>query len=235
MRNIFEYHDEGIYLEHHGILGQKWGIRRFQNADGTLTAEGKKRYLNSEGHFQRPDSLRRSVKKQDLEVQSKYYERLNREAKREYSELKQLKGEEKARAEEEFLKSATASLDDADDLTGSRYGIVMQDVNEKSGDWYMSKPVSKRNAEALSAITKQRKANERLNERLRQKYELNNVPSLSEWSKRYDEYIHDPLFKQGQELLEKAMQKMDAAVLEDIGFENTEANRRYIRYVWYWD
>ena len=31
-------------LSHHGILGQKWGIRRYQNADGTLTAEGRKRY-----------------------------------------------------------------------------------------------------------------------------------------------------------------------------------------------
>lgn len=31
-------------LTHHGIKGQKWGIRRFQNADGTRTAAGKKRY-----------------------------------------------------------------------------------------------------------------------------------------------------------------------------------------------
>ena len=31
-------------LQHHGILGQKWGVRRFQNADGSLTAEGKSRY-----------------------------------------------------------------------------------------------------------------------------------------------------------------------------------------------
>lgn len=30
-------------LAHHGILGQKWGVRRFQNKDGSLTAEGKKR------------------------------------------------------------------------------------------------------------------------------------------------------------------------------------------------
>ena len=33
-------------LCHHGIKGQKWGIRRFQNPDGTLTEAGKKRYLN---------------------------------------------------------------------------------------------------------------------------------------------------------------------------------------------
>jgi hypothetical protein len=32
------------YLEHHGILGMKWGIRRYQNSDGSLTPEGKIRY-----------------------------------------------------------------------------------------------------------------------------------------------------------------------------------------------
>ncbi len=31
-------------LAHHGILGQKWGVRRFQNENGSLTKEGKKRY-----------------------------------------------------------------------------------------------------------------------------------------------------------------------------------------------
>lgn len=31
-------------LYHHGIKGQRWGIRRYQNADGTLTDAGKKRY-----------------------------------------------------------------------------------------------------------------------------------------------------------------------------------------------
>lgn len=31
-------------LYHHGIKGQRWGIRRFQNKDGSLTAKGRKRY-----------------------------------------------------------------------------------------------------------------------------------------------------------------------------------------------
>ena len=33
-------------LYHHGIKGQKWGVRRFQNKDGSLTPAGERRYDN---------------------------------------------------------------------------------------------------------------------------------------------------------------------------------------------
>ena len=32
------------FIAHHGIKGQKWGVRRYRNKDGTLTEAGKKRY-----------------------------------------------------------------------------------------------------------------------------------------------------------------------------------------------
>lgn len=42
------------YIAHHGIKGQKWGIRRYQNEDGTLTDVGKRRYgygLTNKGSY----------------------------------------------------------------------------------------------------------------------------------------------------------------------------------------
>ena len=45
MRNDFQSN----YLAHHGILGQKWGIRRYQNDDGSLTPAGRERYGVGEG------------------------------------------------------------------------------------------------------------------------------------------------------------------------------------------
>lgn len=38
----------GDYLEHHGIKGQKWGLRRYQNEDGSLTTLGKQHYNTSD-------------------------------------------------------------------------------------------------------------------------------------------------------------------------------------------
>lgn len=42
-------------LCHHGIKGQKWGVRRFQNLDGSLTSEGKARYREQQAKKSNPD------------------------------------------------------------------------------------------------------------------------------------------------------------------------------------
>ena len=52
-------------ISHHGIKGQKWGERRYQNPDGTLTEEGRKRYLSYT-----PYKIQRSLNKIDKRTAS---------------------------------------------------------------------------------------------------------------------------------------------------------------------
>ena len=42
------FNEYSTELQHHGILGQRWGVRRFQNKDGSVTAAGAKRYQKKE-------------------------------------------------------------------------------------------------------------------------------------------------------------------------------------------
>ncbi len=54
MEYLPSYRDD-LYLSHHGIKGQKWGVRRYQNSDGSLTAEGRQRIISS--HERRGEAI----------------------------------------------------------------------------------------------------------------------------------------------------------------------------------
>ena len=60
-------------LYHHGIKGQKWGIRRYQNEDGTLTEAGRKRVTeqlgkNNTTDYELPKFIRRKRDKDNIKT-----------------------------------------------------------------------------------------------------------------------------------------------------------------------
>ena len=59
---------ETNYLMHHGILGMRWGVRRFQNKDGSLTAEGRSRL----GYKERKIEKYKSKGMSQEEAEAKY-------------------------------------------------------------------------------------------------------------------------------------------------------------------
>lgn len=148
---------DNAYLEHYGILGQKWGLRRFRNKDGTLTSEGKIRYGNGDTKGTVTKAAEK-VKK----ATSKTKEKVKSSQNKEKPEPK--KGTEAyEKKKQEALKSGTAAdvLKYQGDLTNKElqeayqrlnYENLISDLNKKNQPVPTSAKIGKGVKDAITFI-----------------------------------------------------------------------------------
>ena len=183
-------YDKANYLAHHGILGQKWDIRRYQNPDGTLTSAGKKRYSSG-----------KNIKNFDEDA----YKASKRE------ELQKIRGSRSDAENEAELKAAYRAWEKEDfDPNGKDEQTMLNLFNEiasySTGSYHDP------------AVSPEAKAFDK-------KYEKFQKDRSDDRSAQSAQYLKD------RESLRK---EYCGIALKDIGFKDTEKNRRYL-YGLLWD
>lgn len=125
------------YLAHYGIKGMKWGVRRYQNEDGSLTAAGKKRYLNSDG------TLNKRGQKAQIKMR-------NIQAKQEYRNKKRDISRRRAEMDERFDKQKQENIWGLNGGVGDRMRFHMEN------EYKRSKADNKLDQERLNALREYR-------------------------------------------------------------------------------
>ena len=97
------------YISHFGIKGMKWGVRRYQSKDGSLTPEGRKRYGRSEDSEKVRELRKKPVSEMSNQELETVIRRMNLE--RQYRDLKSSEinsGKKKAKEVLDYANTASS-------------------------------------------------------------------------------------------------------------------------------
>lgn len=242
-------------LKHYGIKGQKWGVRRFENADGTLTAEGRARYQK--------DSLAAEKAKRDQNTASG-----KKKAESDIQKIESLSdGPEKDKAVNQMLSKLKSIENERDSLANKAYNEALynrkvnprwafnqarnkydstenggyydkisswlfEEIEKKSGNWYENEGVS-------DGFKKNRNALERCQDAYKKREKELGIDqiggSIFAINRRDKIRKNDKILNELMEKSKKIDNDLIGVVLKDLRFQDTPENRELLYPYVFWD
>ena len=255
--NNFTYSDE---LYHHGIKGMKWGIRRYQNEDGTLTPEGREHYgkiaKDSKFAFRRKDAEKK-LKIDELVTENKLEKENLKRANNEIDSVAKMP----ARTNEERKAKIKAQEDLLERMDKSNLSYLLGAVDKQWIQTVENDVINKYGEKSLEEI-RNTPSNERFYQNamygaLQKQMESKSgswyfgKPVTKDFKNAYDKYREvankrmEMIFDKEKRDIEeydrlreqetKLEDDLVGVALKDIGFEDTEKSRKLARDILIWD
>lgn len=127
-------------LYHHGIKGQKWGVRRYQNKDGSRTKAGMSRYKKG-----------REVRRELNSLRDQEHDRL-RKASKKYKETEKEVERLKSRMDYEWDDYERKRIDDRRWNKEEDLRALDEEFNKKASEYAAKQVLEKRGKEAISDL-----------------------------------------------------------------------------------
>lgn len=121
--NVKQFKEKDLELKHYGIIGQKWGTRRWQNADGTFNEEGKIRYFGKGNGKTNAPEEKIGSKNSKQKIGSFDFKKVDRESQDDMFDP------------EKFDKSQKEALKYLRDNYDKDFADIMEDSNDTTGEW----------------------------------------------------------------------------------------------------
>ena len=119
------------YLEHHGIKGMRWGVRRYQYKDGSLTPLGRKKY-GTKTNFEKVQAAKRASSK-DVVKKKKARLKAEENTQKELEKYKKKAGlkDDPPEFDKEAVRNKTLSSTDAKEIYKNRDLLTTAEINER--------------------------------------------------------------------------------------------------------
>lgn len=154
------YYGNDIYalnLYHHGILGQKWGIRRYQNYDGTYTKAGLVRYRQKYSTYEEKQNALKNARMSYKEgsISKEDYKKVRKESSESKKDVKQaykdLKEDKLADQGKKLVEKGYSHKFLKDDVKFGKAGLTVASL---AGNAYVSVKMSNKIAAIVPSLTK---------------------------------------------------------------------------------